>query len=210
MNRRSPRTLLASIVLAWAACLAGTAYAWAPVGTELLVTDVAARALVGYGVREDDRLVLQLSVESAALRVLVAVPGSDARTVIGEIAGGRVWLFERGGWRDLATLLEADGLTLVMRSADGREVTVAPAPGTRPPGATAPADAGGAAPPSRGTQLGDDDGGPDGRVDDPNDDDPDHDADDDPEDETDDDPDDDDPDDGDDPDEDDDPDDGDD
>ncbi len=197
MNRRSPRTLLASIVLVVASCLAGTAFAWAPPGTELLLTDVAARSLVGYGVRQDDRLVLQVSVERAALRVLVAVPGSDARTVVGEIAGGRVWLFERGGWRDLATLLEADGLTLVLRSVDGRETTIAPAPGTRPPGATTPVDAPGAAAPPTFAQPGGDDGGhgrgvdapdddrddddPDGPDDDddPDDDDPDDDDDDD-------------------------------
>jgi hypothetical protein len=155
------------------------------VGTELLLTDVAARALVGYGVRRDDRLVLQVSVERAALRVLVAVPGSDARTVVGEIAGGRVWLFERGGWRDLATLLEADGLTLVLRSTDGSEITVAPAPGTRPPGATTPGDAGGAPPAGGSPPVGtppqpDDDGDDDDdRDDDDGDPDDDDDADDD-------------------------------
>ena len=150
MNRRTFRTLLAALALVSATCLAGTALAWAPVGTELLLTDVAARALVGYGVRQGDRLVLQVSVERAALRVLVAVPGSDARTVVGEIAGGRVWLFERGGWRDLATLLDVEGLTLVLRSPDGREVTIAPAPGTRPPGATPPTEDVGATPPGGG------------------------------------------------------------
>jgi hypothetical protein len=148
-----------------------------------------------------------MSVERAALRVLVAVPGSDARTVVGEIAGGRVWLFERGAWRDLATLLEADGLILVLRSPDGREVTIAPAPGTRPPGAT-PAEVGGAAPPAgdggprdddreddRPTDDGPDDDGvdDDGGDDDPDDDDADDDPDDvDPDDAADDDPDDDD------------------
>ncbi|MFN2323786.1 MAG: hypothetical protein ABR510_12615 [Trueperaceae bacterium] len=171
MNRRSPRALLASIVLVWASCLAGVAFAWAPVGTELLLTDIAARSLVGYGIRQDDRLVLQVSVERAALRVLVAVPGSDARTVVGEIAGGRVWLFERGGWRDLATLLEADGLTLVLRTADGREALIAPAPGTRPPGATTPADGAGATPPAGGARPGDVDDEHGGDVDDPDDDD---------------------------------------
>lgn len=173
MNRRSPRTLLATLVLVWATVLAGTAFAWAPVGTELLLTDVAARALVGYGVRQGGRFVVQVSVERAALRVLVAVPGSDARTVVGEIAGGRVWLFERGAWRDLATLLEVDGLTLVIRSADGREVTIAPAPGTRPPGATTPADADGAAPPVGGAPPGNDDADHGGDGDDPDDDAPD-------------------------------------
>ena len=173
MNRRSPRTLLAPVVLAWALALAGSAAAWAPVGTELLLTDVAARALVGYGVRQDDRLVLQVSVDRAALRVLVAVPGADARTIVGEIADGRVWLFEQGSWRDLAALLAADGLGLVLRRPDGREVVVAPAPGSRPPGATAPEDAAGAAPPGGGSGPGseDDDADDDDRDDDDRDDD---------------------------------------
>jgi hypothetical protein len=165
MTRRFVRTLLTALVLG----LAGIAAAWSPVpGMELLLTDLGARSLVGYGVADDASLRVELSVDRARLQVLLALPGGDVRSLVGELADGRVWFWDGGRWQDLASVLAADGYELVLVLADGRSLTVAPAPGTSPPGVAAPRGSNGATP--RAQSDDDDDGADDDARDDGEDD----------------------------------------
>ncbi|MDF1524551.1 MAG: hypothetical protein P1P87_17240, partial [Trueperaceae bacterium] len=118
------RTLLAALVLGRDPDEA----AWSPVpGMELLLTDLGARSLVGYGVADDASLRVELAVDRARLQVLWALPGGDVRSLVGELADGRVWFWDAGRWQDLASVLAADGYELVLDLADGRSLTVAPA-----------------------------------------------------------------------------------
>jgi hypothetical protein len=158
------------ILCVWALAFGALALDLGP-GSELLLT--TPRALVGYGSVEADELVVSLDVDWGQFQVVVATPGRDVVTLPVEIGEGRIWVYERGAWFDLATLLRGIGMTLRLEFADGRGVAVPPSPGSLPPSQRFPV-AGGQRP-----GVGDDDDGDDDGDDDDEDDDDDDEHDDD-------------------------------
>jgi hypothetical protein len=134
MARNRPRRHTLTTIVLVLACLAqvgaGTvvAAAGAPtfeLGSELLVTDVAAARLVGYGTVGERALELQLSTVSANVRVLVVAPDGTVVPFLGSFAEGRlVLLLADGGVLDVADHLARDDRDLVFVLPDGRRVLV--------------------------------------------------------------------------------------
>jgi len=126
------RVSLFLAVLLWA----GGARALSPAqGMELLLTDLGARGLVGYGLLFGDALTVQLSVQEARMRAVVAFVDGEVRLWHGELLDDRLWLYQEDeGWLDLAAVLAADEVALRLLYDGGREVVVTPWVGALPPG----------------------------------------------------------------------------
>lgn len=138
MVRQPFRSTLVRSTLALVA-LSGLALAQAfepAPGVEVMLTDAAARVLVGYGIVDATGLVLELSTDRANLLMLVATPDGEVLSLEGELADGRVWFREGGAWLDLATWLERAGLSLRLAVDDEAAFLVGPAPGSVPPSAS--------------------------------------------------------------------------
>ena len=91
------RASLFVAVLLWA----GGARALSPAqGMELLLTDLGARGLVGYGLLFGDALTVRLSVQEASMQAVVAFVDGEVRLLHGELLDDRLWLYRRarGGW----------------------------------------------------------------------------------------------------------------
>lgn len=145
-------------------------------GSELLVTDVSAARLVGYGTVGEHALELQLATVSANVRVLVVAPDGTVAPYLGTFTDGRLVLtLAEGGALDVADHLARDDRDLVFVLPDGRRVLVPIGGRERTPEPEGPAPA--PTPPSPGREGAGND--PDDDWDDDWDDDPDDDPDDD-------------------------------
>lgn len=141
MAPNRPRRYVVAIIALTLACLAhGGAGAvgasnGAPtfeVGTELLVTDVAAARLVGYGTVGEHALELRLAAVSANVRVLVVAPDGSVAPFLGTFAEGRlVLMLADGATLDVADHLAHGDHDLVFVLPDGRRVLV-PVEGREP------------------------------------------------------------------------------
>jgi hypothetical protein len=126
------RASLFVAVLLWA----GGARALSPAqGMELLLTDLGARGLVGYGLLFGDALTVRLSVQEASMQAVVAFADGEVRLLHGELLDDRLWLYQEDeGWLDLAAVLASAEVALRLLYDGGREVVVAPWAGALPPG----------------------------------------------------------------------------
>ena len=134
MSRNSPRRHALSTIALALACLvqAGVGAVVAAdgepsfeLGSELLVTDVAAARLVGYGTVGEHALELRLTTVSANVRVLVVAPDGTVVPYLGTFAQGRLMLMlADGGTLDVAERLARDDRDLLFVLPDGRRVLV--------------------------------------------------------------------------------------
>lgn len=126
------RASLFVAVLLWA----GGARALSPAqGMELLLTDLGARGLVGYGLLFGDALTVRLSVQEASMQAVVAFVDGEVRLLHGQLLDDRLWLYQEDeGWLDLAAVLASEEVALRLLYDGGREVVVAPWAGALPPG----------------------------------------------------------------------------
>jgi hypothetical protein len=165
--RRRALTVIAvaCAVLVWAGSVG--AADGAPVfeyGSELLLTDVSAAQLVGYGTVGQHALELQLATVSANVRVLVVAPDGAVVPFLGTFTDGRLVLtLGEGAALDVADHLARDDRDLVFVLPNGRRVLVpvegrertAEASPSRAPDLEGPAPA--PTPPSPGGEGSDDD-----------------------------------------------------
>jgi hypothetical protein len=126
------RALLLVAVLLWA----GGARALSPAqGMELLLTDLGARGLVGYGLLFGDALTVRLSVREASMQAVVAYVDGEVHLWHGELLDDRLWLYQEDeGWLDLAAVLASADVALRLLYDRGGEVVVTPWAGALPPG----------------------------------------------------------------------------
>jgi len=107
--------------------LLGFALAFSPtVGSELLVTDESSSTLIGFGVLNETGLVLELSSETSAWRVVVVGPDGESASYTALWNGNRVTFESDTGQRyDVADVLARDGRRLTLAWWDGTRVDVA-------------------------------------------------------------------------------------
>ena len=176
LRRSRPLVLaLTCLVAVWASAGVAVGEPAFELGTELLVTDVGAARLVGYGTVGEHVLELRLASVSSNVRVLVVAPDGSIEPFLGEFVSGRLVLVLADGRRlDLAERLALDDRDLVFVRANGQRVLV-PVEGRLPvqPGAEPPPRTSDdvAAPPSAPLVAGDDGDDDDGDDDDDDDDD---------------------------------------